>query len=152
MEKPPIFVPCTRGFVPALRPLYDLSLNVESAMSVLQVLDPFFYFTDNPEIGLCVFSGSVRRADEYDGTRPLLYVQVWRGTRLYRSFAFRSVGYVGVVDIACPPEGLGFTRDYLESIFAEFSENCHLLPEGADRQCLVLVEGNQLTLSLPWIG
>jgi hypothetical protein len=93
----PKIIPCTRPSWPAMQALYDLSRDSQAVEEILREIQPFFRFKVN-EVR---FSGYARRVrpERTHATDPLFYVQIWNGTSLYHTVAFRQLKYHGILHV-----------------------------------------------------
>jgi len=138
-------VPCELGAQPMLRRVPDLTQNVEVAQAILDRIETFFCFQD----GWPILSGYARRADRNDGGNPLLYVQMVDGSGVYRSFAFRGLGFVGVVYIEEPEGGVSHFCDHLFAIAYGFMQEGPSIADDWESSTLGLVEEGRLAVWIP---
>jgi len=141
-------VRCQREAFPRLLPLADLTQQTQTLRELAEIIQPFFnfYYTPWP-----VYSGFVRKVVRQDGANPLLYVQLWDEGRVVRSVAFRNIGFVGVLNIDYPDdqEPHGYV-DVIRAIFYGFNQEAHSIMEGWTEESLALVDGDRLTVPIPW--
>lgn len=139
-------VPSRREVFPRLRPLLDLTRNVQVAQEIVDRIVGFFKFED----AWPTFSGHARKADRQDGKNPLLYVMMADEGGVYRSFAFRGIGYVGVLYIEDRTEENTFFADYLYAIQYGLNQEGPSPVEGWEERVLGLVCGDELLVSVPF--
>lgn len=86
-----------------------------------------------------------------DGSHPLFYVQLWEDEEVVRSWAFRGLGAVGILHIAYREDHNGHIhfQDLLKAVFYGVGQQ-KTLPQYAEEQTLVLVDGEMLSVPIGW--
>jgi len=137
-------VPCQRGHEPRLKATPDLTQNVHIAQSIVDRMEQFFHF----ETPWPTFSGHARPADKNDGRNHLLYVQMVDKKGAYRSFAFRTTGYVGVLNIENRGNRRAFFIDYLYALEDGLSQGTRTIEEDWAEHNMGLVVGGELEVRI----
>lgn len=133
-------VPCSQSHQAQLRMLPDLTHNLGVAQAIVNRIAPFFLF----ELPWPTFSGHARAADRNDGRDPPLYVQVVEGSAVIRSFAFRGIGFVGVLNV----DVRGHFVDHLEALEDGLRVATRSAHDGWAEQSLGLVVEGELLVGI----
>jgi len=138
---------CSRESFPRLRTPTDLTQNLDVLRLILARTRTFFAFEGDWPL----FSGFARPATEDDGAHPLFYAQFWEDGEVVRSWAFRDLGFVGVLNISyreSSEDSLIFL-DYIQAVYFGVSQE-RLLPPRADEKVLALIDRDKLLVPVIW--
>lgn len=142
-------IACERPTFPALHPLFDLADNLTAARTLIVAVDRFFSI-DLDEVRM---SGYARKHDSYDGdpgdVGPAFYAQIWHGDKVYRTAAFRNLGYTGILHIEIPAET--DPKDAFDFDMIGDMCNAHelLREDGYAERCIGYVGDGKLTITVP---
>jgi len=140
---------CERPTFPALHPLFDLADDLPVARKLIIAVDRFFGL----HLRKVRMSGYARKHDSYDGdpgdVGPAFYAQIWRGDKLYRTAAFRHLGYTGILHIEIPGEE--DPTDFFDYDMIGDMCNGHeaLRDEGIAESCIGYVGEGKLCITVP---
>jgi len=138
-------VPCKREAWPRLAPLTDLTQNVTIARDIVEKTGRFFKYKPD----CAYFSGYAQRTDDPYAT---FYVQLWDDDHLFRTLAFKNLGYAGILHVE--PDEYSMIEwtidvDWVRVAFEGFDEIRETV-EGLDRERLCWVDGDSLTVTFPY--
>jgi len=138
-------VVCERQSFPVLHPLKDLTEDLGAARKLITLADRFFCLDNAIQ-----YSGYARKLDDYDGQTgpfgPSVYVQLWERDKLYRTVAFRDVGYVGVLH-ACHT-GDSPISDVLDQDL--IGDACNAIDGGLAERVVGYVADGRLEIAVPY--
>jgi hypothetical protein len=144
-----IVVPCRLPAWPASQPLFDLTRDGDAAHGLFATVQPFFRFKAG-EARFSGYAGKLR--PDHDPFDPCFYVQIWNGERVYRTVAFKGLGYWGIlhVDLLRPDRAIRIKDDDPVSMVWNGLDNWTNLDLPFLKGQIWYVEGDTLKVDIPW--